>query len=68
MPGRRNRRRRRNLQRRISYSDEGELTLVPEINRKKTGLRWKAEDSDTFKFVDDGVIVTKANMDSAPAV
>ena len=67
MPGRRNRRRRRNLQKRISYSDAGEMTLIPETNKKKTGLRWKAVDSYTFKFVDDGIIVTKANMDSAQA-
>ena len=67
MPGRRNRRR-RNLNRRISYSDEGEVTIQPEINKKKTGLGWKARRPRSFKFVDDGMMVTKVNMDGAQAV
>ena len=52
MPGRRN-------------TDEGEISLVPEINKKKTGLRWKQVPSNVLKFVDDGMILTKACMDSA---
>ena len=50
MPGRRNRRPRRALNRRINYTDEGEVTVVPETNRKKTGLRWKAERPRSFLF------------------
>ena len=65
MPGRRNRRRRRNLMRRISYSDEGEVSIEPEKNKKKTGLRWKALKPTKLKFVDDGMILSKINMDSA---
>ena len=65
MPGRRNRRRRRNLQRRINYSDEGEVTVPVELNKKKTGLRWKVRPPRTLKFVDDGMTLSKANMDSA---
>ena len=65
MPGRRNRRRRRNLMRRINYTDEGEVTLLEEINKKATGLRWKARRAKTLKFVDDGMFLTKINMDSA---
>ena len=38
LPWRRNRRRRRNLNRKINYTDEGEIT-VPEEENKKTGLR-----------------------------
>ena len=64
MPGRRNRRRRRNLQRRISYSDEGEVSVAPEVNLRATGLRWKARKARKLKFVDDGLIVTKINMRS----
>ena len=64
MPGRRNRRRRRNLQRRISYSDEGEVSVAPEVNLRATGLRWKARKVRKLKFVDDGLIVTKINMRS----
>ena len=65
MPGRRNRRRRRNLRRQISYSDEGEVSIPVEINKKKTGLRWRPRHPRTFKFVDDGMTATKVNMDSA---
>ena len=63
MPGRRNRRRRRNLARRISYSDEGEMTVPVKTNKKKMGLRWKARPPRTFKFVDDGMTLSKANME-----
>ena len=60
MPGCRNQRRRRNLRRRISYSDEGEVTVIPENNKKKTGLRWKAFDPVTLKFVESrGMVVNK---------
>ena len=65
MPGRKNRRRRRNLKKRISYSDEGEQTVPEEPNKKATGLRWKKKKARKFKFVDDGMIVTKANMDNS---
>ena len=65
MPGRRNKRRRRNLCRRIVYSDEDEVDVGPEINKKKTGLRWKQEPVDSKKFVDDGIMISKVNMDSA---
>ena len=65
MPGRRNRRRRRNLLRRINYTDEGEVSIVPEVNKKKTGLRWKAISPRKLKFVNDGMILSKMNMDSA---
>ena len=65
MPGRRNRRRRRNLMKLISYSDEGEVSVQPEVNKKKTGLRWRALRPAKLKFVDDGIILSKMNMDSA---
>ena len=47
MPGRRNCRRGRNLKNRISHSDEGEMIVHPEMNKKKTGLRWRATDPTT---------------------
>ena len=65
MPGRRNARRRRNLQRRINYTEEGEQLVIKEANKKATGLRWKAWDPVTLKFVDDGMMMSKINMDSA---
>ena len=65
MPGRRNRRRRRNLQRKINYSDEDIVDVPVEVNKKATGFRWRARPARKFKFVDDGMIVTKNNMDSA---
>ena len=49
----------------ISYSDEGEVSVQPEINKKKTGLRWRAVRPSKLKFVDDGMILTNINMDSA---
>ena len=64
MPGRRNRKRRRNLARRINYSDEGELTIGQEVNRKATGLRWRARRPRALKFVDDGMTLCKVNMDA----
>ena len=67
MQGGRNRRRRRNLQRKINYSDEGEISVAPELN-KKTGLRWRAVDPRKLKFVDDFMILSKINMDSATAI
>ena len=63
LPGRRNRR--RGMRRRIDYSDEGEITVVQETNKKKTGLRWKAKTPASMKFVDDNIILSKINMDSA---
>ena len=69
MPGRRNRRRRRTLKKKIiEYSDEGEVEVPPEVNKKRTGLRWKRRPVRTFKFVDDGMMLSKANMDSAAQV
>ena len=65
MPGRRNRRRRRNLQNRINYTDEGEVTIAAEVNKKRTGLRWQAKKPRKLKFVDDGMIMSKICMDSA---
>ena len=67
MPGRRNRRRRRNLAKRINYTDEGEVTISPEKNKKKTGLRWKAKEPRSLKYVDDNLMASKINMDSATA-
>ena len=68
LPWRRNRRRRRNLQKKISYSDEGETTVPVELNKKKTGLCWTAKKPRSLKFVDDGMILAKINMDSAQIV
>ena len=58
-------RRRRNLNRKISYSDEGELSVAEEPNKKCTGLRWKKKKVRNLKFVDDGLIISKMNMDTA---
>ena len=52
------------MNRKINYLDEGELTVVPEVNRKRTGLRWKARKPRKLKFVDDGLLLSKINMDS----
>ena len=68
MPGRQNRRRRRNLARKIVYSDEGEMDVEPEKNKKATGLRWRARKSRKLKYVDDGMIVSKINMDGGEVV
>ena len=66
LPGRRNRLRRRNLHRKIiNYTDEGEITVPEEKNKKKTGLRWKRKRPRTLKYMDDGMSISKANMDSA---
>ena len=51
---------------RINYTDEGETSVQPEVNKKRTGLRWKALDPKTLKFVDDGITLTKMCMDSVP--
>ena len=67
LPGERNVRRGA-MQRRIEYSDEGELSIVAETNKKRTGLRWKSKQPASLKFVDDNVIVSKTNMDSAEQV
>ena len=61
-PGRK--RKRRNLQKRISYSDEGEVSIPDEINTKATGLRWKAKKTRTLKYVDDKIMATKIHMRS----
>ena len=51
--------------RRVRYSSEEEEDVPPEMNRKRTGLRWKARRARKLKFVDDGLMVSKLNMDSA---
>ena len=68
MPGRRNRRRRRDLRRRIRYSDEEEVDVPPERNKRATGLRWKTRDPRKLKFVDDGMMVARINMESGMEV
>ena len=50
------------------YSDEEEVDVPPERNRRATGLRWKARKPRKLKFVDDGMIVAKINMDSGEQV
>ena len=68
-PGRPDRRRkRRNLNRRIIYSSEEELAVPEEVDKKKTGLRWKTKRPRKFKFVDDGMIVSKINMETGQRV
>ena len=64
LPGRSNRRRRRNLQQRINYTDVGEVLFAPEVNHRATGLCWRAKDARKFKYVDDGLIACKINMRS----
>ena len=64
LPWRRNHRRRRNLNRKINYTDEGELPVPRETNKKKTGLRWRRKDPRKFKFVDDDMICSKISIDS----
>ena len=51
-----------------SYSDEGEMDVPPEVNKKATGLRWKPRETRKLKFVDDGMMIAKLNMDSGVAV
>ena len=65
MPGRRNCRRRRNLNRKINYSDKGHITPPEEINKKRTCLRWRATKPRNLKFVDEGITLSKVNMDGA---
>ena len=65
LPGRRNQRCRRNLNQKISYSDEGEVSIAEEKNRKKTGLRWKTRRPRNLKYVDDSMLLAEINMDSA---
>ena len=69
LPGRRNRRRNRrrsrNLQKKINYTDEGDVLVPVEINRKKTGLRWKQKRPRSLKYVDDNMMMTKVCIDSA---
>ena len=70
MPGRSNRRRRRNLQRkiRVEYSDEREQDVPAETNRRATGFRWKPSPAKKKKYVDDGIISAKVNMQTAPEI
>ena len=62
MPGRRNRRRWRDLRRRIRYSDKEEVSVSPETNSRATGFRWRAKPARKRKYVDDGIIACKINM------
>ena len=39
--------------------------MQEEVNKKKTGLRWKAKKPRNLKFVHDGLTISKMNMDSA---
>ena len=39
--------------------------MPEESNKKKTGLRWKPKKPHSLKFVDDSMVVSKINMDSA---
>ena len=41
------------------------MTVEIEINKKRTGLRWKARRPRNLKFVDDCMILTKISMASA---
>ena len=41
------------------------MSIPLEINKKKTGLRWKPKWPRSLKFVDDSMMITKNNMDSA---
>ena len=40
------------------------MTVIPETNKKETGLRWKDKDPRTLKFVDDGMMLSKINIES----
>ena len=53
-----------NPKKRIVYSSKDELPVPVEENWKKTGLRWKQRPPRKYKYVDDGMIVCKLNMDS----
>ena len=53
------------MNKKINYTDEEELTVPEEENKKKTGLRLKKKKPRKFKYVDDGMICSKINMDSA---
>lgn len=64
MPGRSNRRRRRNLQKKINYTDEGEMLVPVEVNERATGFRWRKKAARKLKYVDDGVMASKINMRS----
>ena len=44
------------------------MTVLPEVNEKKTGLRWKSKKPRNLKFVEDGMILSKINVDSADIV
>ena len=52
----------------VTYSDEGEMTIPEETNKRATGLRWRVKRPRKLKFVDDGMILSKINMDSAITV
>ena len=42
--------------------------MTAEVNHKATGLRWRARPARKLKFVDDGLILSKINMRSAPTL
>ena len=66
LPGQANRRRRRNLQKKIiNYTEEGEITIPEEKNLKATGYRRKKKPARNLKYVDDGIIVTKINNENS---
>ena len=41
------------------------MSVEEEVNKKRTGLRWKARRPRKLKYVDDGMLLSKINMDSA---
>ena len=65
---RRRKSKRRNLNKKINYSDEGEVWISPEKNRRATGFRWRAKSPKSLKYVDDNTIVTKINMQTGREV
>ena len=44
------------------------MDVEPEKNKKKTGLRWRAREPRKLKYVEDGMIVSRINMDSGEMV
>ena len=52
----------------MSYLDEGEVSISPEVNKRATGFRWKAKPAKKKKYVDDGIISCKINMQTGEVV
>ena len=44
------------------------MSVPLEVDKKRTGLRWKATKPKKYKFVDDGMLVVKMNMETAHLV